>query len=233
MCDECYPGLVMQEQPDISIQRQSTAEAVADTLMRMIVSGKLKAGEPLRESSLAPRLGISRNSLREGIRLLEQSRLVKYEIHRGAIVSTPTAEDLEDLYRSRLYIETLAVQQEVDEQQLDEIRAAFVALKDSTKSGEAEPIVTADLDLHQVIVGLLGSERISAFYGRMRKEMVFYFTVLSYADSEFTNPEIPIVTRHQEIYEALRDGRRKDAADLLHDHIQLNYERLKSILLEA
>ena len=76
----------MTYQPDIAIQRQSTAEVVADTLMRMIVSGALPAGVPLRESSLAPKLGISRNSLREGIRLLEQSRLVQYEIHRGAVV---------------------------------------------------------------------------------------------------------------------------------------------------
>lgn len=220
----------MPEQPDIAIQRQSTAEVVADTLMGMIVSGALAAGAPLRESSLATRLGISRNSLREGIRLLEQSRLVKYEIHRGAVVSTPTVADLEDLYRTRLQIELMAIREPADDATLATIDEAFTALTRATKSLEAEPIVAADIALHEAIVGLLRSERMSAFYSQIRKEMVFYFTVLSYADEEYARPEEPIVARHQEIVDALKSGRREDAAELLRTHIWENFERLKTIL---
>ncbi|MEB4616422.1 GntR family transcriptional regulator [Leucobacter sp. M11] len=215
---------------DISLHRMSTAEVVAETLMRMIVAGDLQAGEPLRESSLAGRLGISRNSLREGIRLLEQSRLVKYEIHRGAVVSTPTVSDLEDLYRARTHIELLAVQQEPTPEELERIHAAFQALTESTKSQLPEPIVAADLALHQTIVDLLRSERLSAFYGQIRKELVFYFTVLSYADEEYVNPEEPIVARHQEIYDAIVAGRRTEAAALMSEHIQENFVRLREIL---
>lgn len=208
----------------------STAEVVAETLMRMIVAGDLQAGEPLRESSLAARLGISRNSLREGIRLLEQSRLVKYEIHRGAVVSTPTVKDLEDLYRTRTHLELLAVQQEPTPEELERIHEAFEALTRSTKSQLPEPIVAADLALHQTIVDLLRSERLSAYYGQIRKELVFYFTVLSYADEEYVNPEEPIVARHQEIYDAICEGRGAEAAELMGEHIQENFLRLREII---
>ncbi len=200
--------------------------------MRLIVDGDLKAGQPLRESSLATRLGISRNSLREGIRLLEQSRLVKYEVHRGAVVSTPTLEDLDALYRTRLMLETMAVQEIPSPAALDEVERAFAQLEESVESKEVEPIVAADLAFHQAIIGLLESERLSAFYEQISKEMIFYFTVLSYADEEYANPDEPILARHTEIVEAIRRGRRTEASELVTAHIMANFARLKEILQE-
>lgn len=222
----------MQELPDLPLQRVSTAEAVADGLLGLIVSGTIRAGQPLRESTLTAKFGVSRNSVREAIRLLEQSRLVKHEIHRGAVVSTPTLEDLDDLYRTRLQLELAGVQQVPTEEQLRELHAAFNRLSKSSEQKAAEPIVSADLDLHQAIVDLLGSERISAFYQQIRRELVFYFTVLSYTDHEYVNPEESIVSRHQRIYEAIVAGDREAASSLLREHIEENHRRLSEILTE-
>ena len=220
----------MPELDDISLHRVSTAEAVSDALVGLIVSGTLRAGEPLRESSLATKLGVSRNSLREAIRLLERSRLVKYEIHRGAVVSTPTARDLEDLYRTRIELELSGARQVPDEQQLRRLDSAFEALVAASEQKAPEQIVAADLDLHQAIVDLLGSERISAFYRLVCKELVFYFTVLSYTDEEYVNPQVSIVNRHRGIYDAIREGDRDLAVELLREHIEGNYRRLSEIL---
>lgn len=222
----------MSDKADILLQRSSTAEVVADTLMSMIVSGSLKAGEPLRENDLAKRLGISRNSVRESIRLLEQSRLVKYEMHRGAIVSTPTQSDLEDLFRTRLHLELLAVQQKPSAEQLERIKLAFENLKKMADHHIAEPIVAADLELHKSIVALLGSERINGFYERISKELSFYFTVLSYADEEYLNPQESIVDRHEMIYRALLDGDTRAAKKAMTIHIEENFKRLSEILKE-
>lgn len=222
----------MPEIMDISLHRVSTAEAVADTVVSLIVSGALKAGEPLRESSLATRLGISRNSLREAIRLLERSRLVKYEIHRGAIVSTPTLNDLDDLHRTRLQLELAGVRRTPDDDQLARLHATFDALRETATTNNAAPIVAADLALHQAIVDLLGSERISSFYRQICTELTFYLTVLSYADEEYVNPQESIVERHQHIYDAICAGDRDLAHDLLKTHIEENYARLREILTE-
>lgn len=217
---------------NVTPQRSSTAEVVADTLVGLIVSGSLQAGEPLRESTLAAELGISRNSLREGIRLLERSRLVKYELNRGAVVSTPTMADLQDLFSTRKYFELAAVQRVPDESQLQAIHDAFIALDESAQSKEAGRIVAADLSMHQAIVDLLGSKRISAFYREICQELVFYFTVLSFADEEHVNPQEPIMARHQEIYDAILRGDRATAADLLGDHIDQNFNRLAEIFTQ-
>ncbi len=218
------------EPRNISLQRASTAEVVAETLVRLIVTRVLKSGEPLRESSLARDLGISRNSLREGIRLLEQSRLVEYQMHRGAIVSTPNVENLNDLYTTRLYLETLAAQQAPSPEQLQAIDRAFVALEDAAKTQESDKIIHADLGLHQAIVDILGSERISDFYRQISKELIFYFTVISYADNEFLNPDDFILARHKALRDALHSGDSDQATSLVREHIIENWERIKEIL---
>lgn len=220
----------MAEFSDISLHRVSTAEAVADALVGLIVSGTLRAGEPLRESSLSTKLGVSRNSLREAIRLLERSRLVKYEIHRGAIVSTPTQSDLTDLYLTRRQLELAGVRQKPSAEQLATIVAAYELLVTTSQQKQAEPIVAADIGLHQAIVDLLGSERMSSFYQQICKELVFYFTVLSYTDEEYVNPETSVISRHESIFEAIVAGDRDLAHDLLEEHIEENYARLSEIL---
>lgn len=213
------------------VQRSSTAELAADRLRQLIVSGVLRAGDPLREVQLSQQLGISRNSLREGIRLLEQSRLVKYEMHRGAVVSSPSLRDLDDVFRARRHLELAAVRVDASEEQLDMLRQAWDRLQKSTSQPEAGRIVAADLALHQAIVNLLGSERISAFYEQIRKELFFYFSVLSHADEEYLNPQVPIVDRHQEIVDAILERRVVDAEELLHRHIEENATRLRDILV--
>lgn len=218
------------EPRNISLQRASTAEVVAETLVRLIVTRVLKSGEPLRESSLARDLGISRNSLREGIRLLEQSRLVEYQMHRGAIVSTPNVENLNDLYITRLHLESLAAQQTPTPEQLAGIDRAFAALEEASKTQESDRIIHADLGLHQAIVDILGSERISDFYRQIGKELIFYFTVISYADNEFLNPDDFILARHKALRDALHSGDSEQATRLVREHIIENWERIKEIL---
>lgn len=222
----------MKLDPAFAIRRKSAAELVADTLRNLIVSGKLRAGEPLRESQLAKDLQISRNSLREGIRLLEQSRLVKYEMHRGAVVTEPNIADLTDLYRTRRHLETLAAQVPASDEQLQRVREAFTLLRATADTAKATPIVTADLALHQAIVGLLESERISTFFAQVCKEMVFYLTLHSYADEEYATPKGPIVDPHAAIVDALCDRRNDEAVELIRQHLEENYTRLKAILEE-
>ncbi|MGJ0204092.1 FCD domain-containing protein [Leucobacter sp. gxy201] len=212
------------------IQMTSAAELVSDRLRRLIVTGVLSAGEPLRETQLAKRMEISRNSLREGIRLLEQSRLVKYELHRGAVVTTPSVADLADVFRTRRHIELAAVRVEASDEQLATLSEACERLEATAAGLEPDQIIAADLALHQAIVGLLRSERLSAFYDTICKELIFYFAVLSHTDEEYLHPQEAIVDRHREIVDALVSRRTSDAEALLLKHIDENESRLRDIL---
>ena len=82
---------------------------MAKGLRDKILRGDLGPGQPLRENAIALALKISRNTVREAVRLLEQSGLVKYEFNRGTVVIDPSVDDLMELYCARLALEVAAV----------------------------------------------------------------------------------------------------------------------------
>ena len=61
-------------------------EWVADALRDRILAGELRPGRPLREIALAASLDVSRNSLREGLRLLSAEGLITQIPNKGAAV---------------------------------------------------------------------------------------------------------------------------------------------------
>src|SRR3990170_4985376 len=89
----------------LRIKRASTAEQVAEMLREMILSGELQHSGALREVALAQRVGVSRNTMREAIRVLAREGLVTHHLHRGALVTRLTASDVEDLFRVRRTVE--------------------------------------------------------------------------------------------------------------------------------
>lgn len=215
------------------LQRTSAAEQVADLLTGLILDGTLGAGERLRESSLSKALEISRNSVREGIRLLEQGRLVRYEMHRGAVVATPSIEELDDLYRTRLHLETLAVAAPPTPEHTGDLERAFEALTAAARTGQAREIVTADLAFHSTLVARLGSARISAFFQTIATEMGYYLLILSHVDDEPGRVDEAVLSHHRVLLDAVLSGDTDAAKEALAAHLHENHERIRQILLSA
>jgi GntR family transcriptional repressor for pyruvate dehydrogenase complex len=68
---------------------------VAEAIERRIVSGELRAGDPLgTEAELVSQFGVNRSTVREGIRLLEQSGLVRRDSSRRLWAGLPHYERL-------------------------------------------------------------------------------------------------------------------------------------------
>ena len=152
----------------IVLRRSTTAQQVADALSERILAGAFPPGDRLRESAIATELGIARNTVREAVRILQLGGLVRHEVNRGAVVISPTAE------------------------QLAAVGAAFEALTQAAESREARLVVEKDLAFHAAIVTLLGSSRLNEFYTELIRELRYYLMVLSATDGEFENPETVI-----------------------------------------
>jgi GntR family transcriptional repressor for pyruvate dehydrogenase complex len=72
------------------IKARPAYELVADEIERQILAGALRPGDPIgTESELVKQFGVNRSTVREGIRLLEQSGLVAREASRRLSVSIP------------------------------------------------------------------------------------------------------------------------------------------------
>src|ERR1700684_3146189 len=89
----------------VEIRRQSTAEQVAAAIRDAIFSGRLTPGSSLREIPLAEELGVSRNSVREAVRILEGEHLVRYQMNRGTAVANFTDQEIDDLFAARQVLE--------------------------------------------------------------------------------------------------------------------------------
>jgi DNA-binding GntR family transcriptional regulator len=110
------------------LRRSTTAQQLADGLSERILAGAFAAGDRLRESAIATELGVARNTVREAVRMLELSGLVRYEVNRGAVVISPTPERVDALYTARERLETAAVSRVPKSDQLAAISEAFDAL---------------------------------------------------------------------------------------------------------
>ena len=87
------------------LQRQTVASMTVEALRERILRGDYPEGEPLRQDALADELGVSRIPVREALRQLEAEGLVTFSPHRGAVVSTLSLEEIEELFELRADIE--------------------------------------------------------------------------------------------------------------------------------
>lgn len=74
---------------------------IADQMAAAVVDGTYSAGVRLRETELAEGFGVSRATVREALRLLEQRGLVRIQPQRGATVTQLSEKELEDLFEVR------------------------------------------------------------------------------------------------------------------------------------
>jgi DNA-binding GntR family transcriptional regulator len=211
------------------VQRSTAAQQVAAGLASRIVAGAFAPGDRLRESAIATELGVARNTVREAVRILELSGLVRHEVNRGAVVISPTPEKVEALYTARERLETAAVARPAGEAELAALRKAYDDLVDAAASHEALRIVDVDLAFHSAIVSMLGSSRLDEYYAELMVELRFYLTVLSLEDREFEQPD-DIVAEHQAILEAIESGDVPKAVEQVRSHIQKNSQRVIEIL---
>jgi DNA-binding GntR family transcriptional regulator len=120
----------------LTIKRVSTSDQVAAALREKILRGELRPGTPLQEVAMAASIGVSRNTLREAIRLLVHEGLVRHSVHRGAAVTELSEEDIADIYQVRKVLETAGVKaaRRANKKQIDRLGAIVDEIKAAVES---------------------------------------------------------------------------------------------------
>ncbi|MCH5374953.1 MAG: GntR family transcriptional regulator [Planctomycetes bacterium] len=139
------------------------------------LSGELVAGMTLSENQLAKDLGMSRTPVREAIRQMEMEGLLDYAPRFGAIVRTPDARELGEMYAVREALESFAAEAAAEAitpgalARLDELWGSMQQIRcEFEQTGEAllegdllQRFLEIDLEFHQVIVDAAGNEYLS------------------------------------------------------------------------
>jgi DNA-binding GntR family transcriptional regulator len=209
------------------LDRQSTPSQITDALEEEILDGSLKPGERLREAKLAEAFSVSRNSVREALRVLERKGLVRHVPHRGAEVIKLTEADVDDLFRARVVLERaglrLAGESEgVEAQLLDEVEGIEAA----ARAGDAAALLEHDLTFHRILVTQIGSRRLDEQYVTLQRELRLALRQLDSFDP------MSQVEEHREIVDALRAGRADEADELLKRHLEVTARRVAELVVE-
>jgi DNA-binding GntR family transcriptional regulator len=92
-------------------EMSSTATTLSQTIARSIaddiVAGRLPPGQKLDEHTLAKRFEVSRTPVRDALRELAVTRLVKYLPHRGFSVVRIDGGELDDMFEAVAEVEAL------------------------------------------------------------------------------------------------------------------------------
>jgi DNA-binding GntR family transcriptional regulator len=136
--------------------RRKVTDWVYEELKSAIVDLRLAPGEPLREATLADRLGVSKTPIREALTRLEQEGLVETTSFKGAVVTRYSRQDLVEIYELRELLENAAVRaaaQSMTEQDLARLeRIASESPRIGQLTAEIPGRIDASVDEHEKIV---------------------------------------------------------------------------------
>ncbi len=206
------------------LRRDSTPERIAAQLRSGIVSGRLAAGQPLREVEVARQLGVSRGPVREAFQRLIQEGLLEAHPARGVFVPQLLAGDIADLYLARGAVETAAARLLADSgsaEALADLEAALAELQ-AAPADDWNVLVSLDLNLHEVLVRSTGSKRLTRMFGTLAAETRLCMVALE----SFYPERAELVTEHAEIVQAIRRRDADTAAALLERHMTDSVRRL-------
>ncbi len=212
------------------IARKGLHEEVAARLRDMIVEGALEAGARVPERELCLRFGISRTPLREALKILASENLVDLQHHRGAVVSSLTAEALDDLFEVMGALEAQAGKAacaRASDAAIGEIRALHGRMLEHHARGELSDYFRLNQRIHEGIVAAAGNPVLSQLYRGLSARIRRARYMANLSKPRWNQA----VAEHERILEALtaRDGAR--LGRLLEEHLRHKLDVVKTVIL--
>ena len=128
-------------------------------LRECILDGTLSPGTKLSQVSLAAQLGISRTPLREVLRMLQEEGLVEIEPNQRTRVAGLDPQELDDIYASRILLETLALSMTIGHfgaEARAEAKQMLTAMRSAAKAGDFDAWFAAHTNYHRVCSAAAG-----------------------------------------------------------------------------
>ena len=168
---------------EIDPRAATQASSVYDRLQEDILSGQLKPGRKLRLKELIDEYDTGNSPLREALNRLSSNGMVVREENRGFRVSPASTRELLELYRTRCWLEEVALRQSIingDTAWEERIVLAFHWLTQAAKSnGEADRMTSPEWEahhesFHNALISACNSSILMDFCSQLQKRTVRY-----------------------------------------------------------
>jgi phosphonate utilization transcriptional regulator len=159
------------------VQSNSLPSLVHIEIEQLILRGELAIGQRVNESELATRFGTSRGPIREALRALEESRLVRSEKHRGVFVREISIAEADEIYDVREALDQLIGQRVAERatpQQLCDLEAVVAEMDEATAKQDIKRYHGLNLKFHDMLVDFAGNSRLTESYRLLTKELLLF-----------------------------------------------------------
>lgn len=203
----------------LGLERTSLRQQALDALRRAISTGELPPGTHLVETELSETLKISRGTLREALRELQQEGLVSAGARGRLSVRSLSDKDIRDVFAVRAALESLAARilsgYPDRAAAVAELRAAVDGMSQAAQQG-LEDRIESDLNFHRTLCRLTDNDTLvrswQALEGTIRMSVMF-----AGAERAISNMG---VDRHSEIVDAIETGDAAKARTTIIEHME-------------
>ncbi|MGC4941333.1 GntR family transcriptional regulator [Kribbella sp. DT2] len=192
-------------------------EQVLSELRRRIVDGDYAQGERLTENRLADDFGVSRNPVREALRVVESEGFVEILPRRGAVVATLDDTAIRDLFAVRKQLETLAAglaAERATEEDVTRLRALLAEASAATDSEDFARVAELNSELHVAVIDISGNRWLASLSSAMYHHVHWVFRVGAAQRAPHSWEE------HIRLVDAIAAGDAEAAVAAATDHIE-------------
>jgi DNA-binding GntR family transcriptional regulator len=225
---ELKEGSIVSGQALSSLTRSTTLrERALVALKTAITTGQYRPGDHLGEVEIAEHLSVSRGTVREALRHLQQEGLVTPGARGMLRVSQLTPTEVRELFQVREALEGLAVAQIIAsprrQDAAEALRKALEKLHATFESGaDLASRVEADLGFHLLLCELSGNSILLKTWRQLEGPMR---VVIMSAAGERRDVAMS-ATAHTPIADAIARGDSTTAQEILHAHMTSAIEQL-------
>ncbi len=212
---------------------KTRTEFVVDAIREKILKGEVKAGQPLRQAALAQELDVSRIPVREALLQLEAEGLVKFQAHKGAIVTELDADDVDELFELRAMLEADLLERSIVNMSAEDFDHAeeLLAQLDEALTHEDSANLWADLNT---------SFHTYLYQGANRPQTLEVVNILNKNSDRYIRMHLLLAGgikkaggEHKQLIDYCRAGDVKNASQLLKQHILGAKEEIKALLIDS
>lgn len=164
----------------IGARHLALRDQVLDELRRRIVNGDYPPGQRLTEERLAADFGVSRNPVREALRIAEADGLVTMMPRRGAVVATPDASTVADLFAVRSSLEPIAARMAAERAtpgDVADLRSLLDAAREATAQDDFSRVAQLNSDLHMRVIAVSGNRWLTSIASSLYLHVHWVFRV--------------------------------------------------------
>ncbi len=225
----------MKKKEILPVHKNTQKTLVDDVFYRLkedIINGTIPQGSKIIETSLAAIYGTSRGPLREAIRKLEGTHLIKRTPHAGARVVTLNQNMMQDIYITREALEGMSARIVATQCKTETIKSLWSVLAYHEKilnqnNGEQYLKQKGDLDFHHQIALASNNEWIIRFIGTRLYDVL---RMCRYQSPMIKERPSQALKEHKTILTAIEQGDPELAELMMRRHISHSWLLLKQHL---